>query len=101
MDPFHTYSAYTDECLKAIEESGDSPNDSSAVALVKLQTILERVHQCSWNSKTEPREINSSTMLIVSAIQQELRQLRESLHLEQANNSKLYEKPLRKFLINR
>jgi len=42
-EPPQRYSAYVEDCVRALEEFGDHSNDMSAIALVRLQAILERV----------------------------------------------------------
>jgi hypothetical protein len=42
-EPPQRYSAYVEDCVRDLEELGDHLNDMSAIALVRLQAILERV----------------------------------------------------------
>jgi hypothetical protein len=43
MDPLQKFSPHVEDCVKTLEDFGDHPNDKTAVALVRLQGILERV----------------------------------------------------------
>jgi hypothetical protein len=50
VDPPQAFTPYLEECVKTLEDSDDHPNDKAAVALVRLQGILERVrpHMVDW-----------------------------------------------------
>ncbi|KAH6712134.1 hypothetical protein BKA61DRAFT_80314 [Leptodontidium sp. MPI-SDFR-AT-0119] len=87
VETFQIYSPYVEECVKSLKQSGENPNDISAVALVKQQIISERTHQCSWHCKMEPREVNASTMFMLGALEQELKQSRQNLPLLQADTA--------------
>jgi hypothetical protein len=43
IDPPQRFTPFVEDCVKVLEELGGHPNDKSAVALVRLQGILERV----------------------------------------------------------
>lgn len=73
------------QCLESLE---DNPTDRFVASLVRLQVILERIHQCSWHGKIEKHEINASTVFMIDSIQAELRRFYEDLPIEQANNRK-------------
>jgi hypothetical protein len=60
----------------------------------RLLTLYFQVHHTSWHKKPGPGEINSSTVIIISSIEQELRQVRSAFSPEQANNGKKIQTPL-------
>ena len=80
------YSPYVEQCIKDLEQSGATPSDISAAALVKQQILLERIHQSSWQHKWEPRELHSSTMLMFGVFEQDAEQLRQNLPPLDANS---------------
>ena len=74
--------------MRYVEEFGDYPNDKSAVAIVKLQIIVERIYQSPWHSNTELYKIDTGTIFIVDTLQQELKRFADNLLPEQANDRK-------------
>ncbi|KAE9372631.1 hypothetical protein N431DRAFT_545212 [Stipitochalara longipes BDJ] len=87
MEPPQKFTPYVEDCVKSLESFGDHPNDKLAVVLVRLQAILERVHQTSWQKKPDLSEINSGTLFIITSIEKELEQFRKNLQSEQASNA--------------
>jgi hypothetical protein len=71
-----------------VEVVGNHPNDKSAVALVRIQVILERIYQSPWHGNTETHEFTPTTMFIISSIEQELKRLKPQLADEQSNSGK-------------
>lgn len=74
--------------MRYVEEFGDYQHDRSAVAMVKLQIITERIYQSPWHSNVELYKLDPGTMFLVDTLQQELKRFAENLLPEQANDRK-------------
>ena len=84
------YSPWVEECRQALENNSDDPNDKLASSMVKLQILIERIHQSPWHYKSEASGSNVPTMFMVSSFQENLRQFKQDLLPGQDNNGELY-----------
>jgi hypothetical protein len=73
---------YIYECLENLGTSQEHPSDTSAVAIVRLQLIEERIRQAPWNSEYEASEQLISAppaILYVKAIQEQLKDFKRKM----------------------
>lgn len=86
VETMQIYSSYIQECARDLELSRAVPGDVSAAALVRQQIILERIHQTSWQRKWGVRELEASTMVMLQAFEQQMKQHHQNLPPLQAKN---------------
>lgn len=66
--------------------------------MVKLQTILERMGHSSWHVKSDAFRVSPPIVLIVNAIEEQLKQFKKEFSPQLENNSQS-NKPSQKFLL--
>ncbi|KAH8596656.1 hypothetical protein B0O99DRAFT_104002 [Bisporella sp. PMI_857] len=85
------YSPYVEECRQALETS-DVPTDKAAAFMVRLQILVERIHQSPWQSqslwqgKSESLGADMSTIFLINAFRESLRDLKKALPPELEHN---------------
>ena len=82
------YTPYVEECRRSLAESNDQPNDKCAAAVVKLQSILDRIHQSPWNAKSDNPGISLPVFFLTNPIEEQLKQFRQEFSPQMENNSK-------------
>lgn len=82
------YTPYLEECRRSLAESDDHPNDKCAAAAVKLQSILESIHQSPWNAKSDNPGLSLPVVFLVNPIEEQLKQFRQEFSPQMENNSK-------------
>ena len=80
------YSPWIEDCRQTLESHSDDPNDKLASSMVKLQILVERIHQSPWHNKSEALGLSIPTMFMVGSFQESLRQFKQTLPPEQENN---------------
>lgn len=81
------YTSYLEDCRRSLAESDDHPNDKAAAAVVKAQSILEKICQSPWNTKSDGPETPLPVIFLVNAIEEQLKQFREEYSTRMENNS--------------
>lgn len=66
------YSPYLEECRQSLAQAADHPNDRISAALVKLQAILERIHQSPWNVGSNAPGVSLPAVLLVNSVEEQL-----------------------------
>lgn len=88
LEQFARYTPHLEDCLKFVEEANEHPNDIIAVALVKLEHLYEKIHQCPWHVKPENSVPNAATLFMVDSLHDQMRQFHSALPLTLKNNGK-------------
>ena len=80
------FTPYVEECWQSIGEIGEVQSDKLAAALVRLQMIIEKIHQSLWHDKYESFGISPDTIFIVNSIQEQLKRFRKDLPADLEHN---------------
>jgi hypothetical protein len=81
------YTSYLEEYRQSLADSGDHPNDKGAAAMVKLQALVEKMHQSPWNLKSDAPSVTLPVALLVNPIEEQLKQFRNEYATEMETNS--------------
>jgi len=76
---FIRFTPYVEQCCQYLETNAEYPDDQRAAALVRLQVIVERIHQSPWHQKIDPPDLTTPPIFIVHSFQEELKRFRENL----------------------
>jgi hypothetical protein len=82
------YTPYLEECRRSLVEPNANPNDKCAAAVVKLQSILEIIHQSPWNTKRDNPGPFLPVVFLVTPIEEQLKQFQQEFSPQMENNSK-------------
>ena len=88
IDSWIKFSPWIEECLQTLDKNSEDPNDRLASSMVKLQIMMEQIHQSPWHHRSEELGSNIPIRFLVSSFRENLQQFRLNLPLGQENNGK-------------
>lgn len=83
------YTKYTDECLLKLTETQEYPSDEYVVCLLRLHRIGEKIRRTLWDDPIDIAwGLSAPVGMGVRYLEMELRQFREVIPEDLAQNSK-------------
>ena len=84
------WTPYLEECCQILMESGDQPSDKTAVSLVKIQVLADKIGQSPWHGRLEALHANAPPpVLYLDSLREQLKELKRQISLDQRSHGQL------------
>jgi hypothetical protein len=81
------WTSYLDECCQILIDTGDHPNDKTAVSLIKIQVLADKIGQSPWHGRLEALHADTPPpILYLDSLREQLKELKRQLSLDQRSH---------------